>query len=471
MASESKLHVVIFPWLAFGHMIPFLDLSKFIAQKGHKVSFISTPRNIKRLPKLPPNLAPLINLVDLPLPRIHNLPEHAEATIDVCAEDVVFLKKAFDGLENDFSRFLENSSADWVIYDFAPHWLPPIASKLGISCAFFSIFSAWLITFAGRSASMMIDGSDPRKSPEDFTVPPEWVPFPTNLAYRQYETNWIQSAIENTDSGFSDVYRLGSAIMGCDVILIRDCNELEPAWLKLFEELYQKPVIPVGLMPPSVKDSGDEKDEKWVSIRNWLESKTKGSVVYVALGSEVTLSQNDVTELALGLELSGLPFIWALRKPPGSTESDSVELPHGFLERIKGRGLVWTSWVPQLRILSHDSIGGFLTHCGCSSTVEGLMFGHPLIMLPFFVGQGLNALVLVEKKVGIQIQRNEEDGSFTRNSVAESLILVMAENEGRIYREKAKGLSELLFTDNNGEDRYLNQFAEYLESHGRLHKS
>ncbi|CAK9172430.1 unnamed protein product [Ilex paraguariensis] len=258
----------------------------------------------------------------------------------------------------------------------------------------------------------MIDVSDPRKSPEDFTVPPEWVSFPTNLAYRRYETNWIQRAIENTDSGFSDAYRLGSAIMGCDVILFRDCNELEPAWLKLLEELYQKPVIPVGLIPPSV-----------------------------------TLSQNDVTELALRLELSGLPFIWALRKPPGSTESDSVELPHGFLERIKGRGLVWTSWVPQLRILSHDSIGGFLTHFG------------------------LNALVLVEKKVGIQIQRYEEDGSFTRNSVAESLRLVMAKNEGRIYREKAKELSELLFTDKNGEDRYLNQFAESLESHGRLHKS
>ncbi|CAK9147564.1 unnamed protein product [Ilex paraguariensis] len=252
----------------------------------------------------------------------------------------------------------------------------------------------------------MIDVSDPRKSPEDFTVPPEWVSFPTNLAYRRYETNWIQRAIENTDSGFSDAYRLGSAIMGCDVILFRDCNELEPAWLKLLEELYQKPVIPVGLIPPSV-----------------------------------TLSQNDVTELALRLELSGLPFIWALRKPPGSTESDSVELPHGFLERIKGRGL--------------------FGRVGCLNSGYCLMTQLA----------GLNALVLVEKKVGIQIQRYEEDGSFTRNSVAESLRLVMAKNEGRIYREKAKELSELLFTDKNGEDRYLNQFAESLESHGRLHKS
>ncbi|KAK6775059.1 hypothetical protein RDI58_026060 [Solanum bulbocastanum] len=57
MAENSKkMHIAVFPWLAFGHMIPYLELSKLIAQKGHKISFISTPRNIDRLPILPPNL-------------------------------------------------------------------------------------------------------------------------------------------------------------------------------------------------------------------------------------------------------------------------------------------------------------------------------------------------------------------------------------------------------------------------------
>jgi len=81
--KPKKFHIAVFPWLAFGHISPFFELSKLIAQKGHKISFISTPRNIKRLPKLPPNLQPLVNLVELSLPHIDQLPENAEATMDI----------------------------------------------------------------------------------------------------------------------------------------------------------------------------------------------------------------------------------------------------------------------------------------------------------------------------------------------------------------------------------------------------
>ncbi|KAM0021938.1 putative soyasaponin III rhamnosyltransferase [Helianthus debilis subsp. tardiflorus] len=87
------------------------------------------------------------------------------------------------------------------------------------------------------------------------------------------------------------------------------------------------------------------------------------------------LSKSELAELAMGLELSGLPFFWTLRKPVGSTESNSIQFPDGFLERTRDRGVVWTSWVPQLQVLSHESVGGFLTHCGWGSIVEGLMFG------------------------------------------------------------------------------------------------
>ncbi|KAA8546694.1 hypothetical protein F0562_003075 [Nyssa sinensis] len=417
MASDSKQHVVMFPWLAFGHMIPYLELSKFIAQKGHTVSFVSTPRNIDRLPKLPPDLAPLINLVKLPLPRVDGLPENAEATMDVRSDYI--LKKAFDGLQTDLTRFLESSVPDWIIYDFAPYWLPPIATRLNISSAMFIIINAWFSCFLG----------------------------PANV------------------SGISDAYRVGLVSAGSDVIMVRHCEECEPEWLDLLQELYRKPVIPVGLMPPTVQDGGDDK----TAITEWLDQQNTGAVVYVALGSEVRLSQQDLTELALGLELSQRPFLWVLRKPPGSNESDSVDLPEGFVERTKGRGVVWTSWAPQLRILAHDSVGGFLTHCGWGSIIEGLMLGRPLIMLPFLVDQGLNARVFEGKKVGIEIPRDEGDGSFTRNSVAESVRLVMVEEEGKTYRDNAKEM-KAVFGDKDRQDRYIESFIEYLENHRRLKK-
>jgi hypothetical protein len=34
MDGPDELHIAIFPWLAFGHKIPYLELAKLIAQKG-----------------------------------------------------------------------------------------------------------------------------------------------------------------------------------------------------------------------------------------------------------------------------------------------------------------------------------------------------------------------------------------------------------------------------------------------------
>ncbi|XP_057500873.1 putative UDP-rhamnose:rhamnosyltransferase 1 [Actinidia eriantha] len=468
MTPDGKLHVVVFPWLAFGHMIPFFELAKRVARRGHKVSFLSTPRNIDRLPKLPSTLSPTINLVKIPLPTVDGLPADAEATIDVPSDKVHYLKKAYDGLETELTRFLQQSSADWIIYDFAPYWLPPIAAKLGISRAFFNAVNAWFLAFLGPSTAL-IDGSDPRTELEDYTVTPKWVPFPCNLAHRYYEIKWIAENVQNITADVLDTYRLGSAIIGCDILATRDCHEYEPDWLILLQDLNKRPVVPVGLMPPSVQDSMEEINDTWLSIRGWLHGQSKGSVVYVALGSELAPSQETLTELALGLELSGVPFFWALRNPPGSSESNSVQLPDGFKERTKGCGVVWTSWVPQLKILAHDSVGCFLTHCGWSSIIEGLQFGHPLVMLPFMVEQGLNARIFEKNQVGIEIPRDQRDGSLRRNSVAESLSLVMNEDKGRIYRDKAREM-KTIFGDKVRHDRYMDDFVEHLQNYRRIRK-
>lgn len=45
MSEEKEVRVVMVPWLEFGHMIPFLDLSIALAKFGIHVS-ISTSRNI-----------------------------------------------------------------------------------------------------------------------------------------------------------------------------------------------------------------------------------------------------------------------------------------------------------------------------------------------------------------------------------------------------------------------------------------
>ena len=408
-------------------------------------------------------MAAFIKFLKLPLPKVDNLPENAEATTDIPYNVVQFLKLAVDALQEPVTRFLESSHADWIFYDFAPYWIGPIASKLGIKRAFYTIFTAPCMAFMG-SPSVLTGKDVVRTKPEDYTVPPPWVPFSTTVAFRYYEIMKIVDILTENASGVSDMYRAGVAIENCDMVAIRACFEFEPEWLQLLQSLYQKPVFPVGQLPTMAFDGGDENDT-WRWMKSWLDKQAKSTVVYVAFGSEAKPSQEEVNEIALGLEKSELPFFWVLKIRRGDSDVAVLELPEGFEERTKGRGLVYTSWVPQFKILSHGSVGGFLTHSGWSSVVEAIQNQKPLVLLTFLADQGLNARVLEEKKMGYSIPRDERDGSFTSDSVADSLRLVMVEEEGRVYREKIKEMKDL-FVNNDRQQGYIDNLMNYLKVHG-----
>ncbi|KAL0543211.1 hypothetical protein IC582_018300 [Cucumis melo] len=461
MAEDKKLHIVMLPWFAFGHMIPFLELSKLIAQKGHRVSFVSTPKNIDRLPtQLPPHLSPFLSFVKIPMPQLDNLPPDAEATIDLPYDKIRFLKEAYDALKQPLSDFLRTSDADCVLYDFFPYWIgQEIGPNLGIKTAFFSIFIPETLAFAGPMSSR-----DHRKKVEDFTVPPDWIPFPTTVALRHYEMKKIfDEAVTGESTGVSDLDRLKLSAHNSDFIVLKACPEFGQEWIQLVGDIHGKNVFPTGQLPTSEYDSGDDNQE-WQSIKEWLDKQPIGSVVYVAFGSEAKPSQDELTEIAFGLEKSELPFFWVLRTRSGLSDPNVTELPEGFEERTKGRGIVWNTWAPQLKILGHESVGGFLSHSGWSSAVEAIQSEKAMIFLPFLVDQGIIARILEEKKVGYCIPRNLLDGSFTRDSVEESLKLVMVEDEGKIYREKIKELKGL-FVNKERDERLIDQFLSYLKTH------
>ncbi|TYI21408.1 hypothetical protein ES332_A06G035300v1 [Gossypium tomentosum] len=465
MEKSKSLHIVMFPWLAMGHFIPFFRLSKLLALKGHKISFISTPRNLSKLPKIPPNLSSQISLISFSLPTVPNLPSLAESSMDITHNQQQPLKHALDLLQPQLASFLQSSKPDWIIYDYASHSLPSVASQLGISRAFFAVFTAACLSFMGSPSTLIgsgDDGDDARSTAEDFTTIPNWVPFESNLAYRLHE---ITKYIERTDEdnfGPPDTVRFGITIQQSDVVIVRSSTEFEPDWFNLLGGLYEKPVIPVGFLPPILEESDEiQDDEKWAAVKTWLNKQRVNSVVYVAMGTEVHLSKEELGELAIGLEKSGLPFIWVLKNSPGTGESEFEMLPDGFKERVKGRGFLYMGWAPQVKILSQDSIGGFLTHCGWNSVIEALGLGRVLVMLPMLNDQGLNARLLNEKKVGLEIPRNELDGWFTSEAVAESVRLAVVEESGKVLRETAKAMKGY-FGDFGKNDGYVDKFVSQL---------
>ncbi|KAM1155722.1 hypothetical protein ACFX13_027166 [Malus domestica] len=458
--DQKKLQIAMFPWLAYGHLMPFLEVSKFLAQKGHQISFISTPKNINRLRSS--SFSPLIDFVELPLPAVDGLPESVESTSELPINKVPYLKKAYDLLKPSVTHFIQHSGVNWVVHDIICYWMPRVATQLGVNSVCFNIYNATTLAFFGPPSELL-----KCRRPEDFTVVPDWVDYPSNVAFKLHE---MVSHWDCMNDEVSDFKRLAGSIQDCNFVTMRSCTEFESVAVSLLRKIYGKPVVPLGLLPPGSTPyqhgvANDRGDEKWEVLREWLENKKPNSVVYIALGTEVTLSQELMHELAHGIEKSGLPFIWVVNNRPlveGVFGPDVI--PLGFQTRVEDRGLVLRGWAPQLKILGHPSVGGFLTHCGWSSVVEALGFGRVLIL---FSGansdQGLIARLMHEKRVGLEIPRDERDGSFTSDSVAEVTRRVMVEREGESIRSNAWAMKEI-FGNVELNNACLDEFTRVLET-------
>ena len=121
----------------------------------------------------------------------------------------------------------------------------------------------------------------------------------------------------------------------------------------------------------------------------------------------VLVVRGQLREIAIGLGKSGQRFLWVVRDPPSHNLSVSIKengepdldslFPDGFLERTKERGLVVKLWTPQGEILTHRSVGGFVTHCGWNSILEAVCAGVPLVAWPLYAEQTLNRAVLVAR--------------------------------------------------------------------------
>ncbi|KAK2650105.1 hypothetical protein Ddye_017594 [Dipteronia dyeriana] len=246
----------------------------------------------------------------------------------------------------------------------------------------------------------------------------------------------------------SERYRLA------DGLLINTFVDLEPEAIKSLQGGYDHqpgfpPIYPIG---PLVQD-GSSGGANGSECIKWLDDQARDSVLYVSFGSGGTLSQAQLIELALGLELSEQKFIWVLKSPDDksarasffSAQSNTDPfgfLPLGFLERTKERGLMVPSWAPQIEILSHGSSGGFLTHCGWNSTLESIVNGVPLIAWPLFAEQRTNALVLTDDlKVALR-PKDDENGVVGREEIVKVVKGLMVGEEGDVIRDRMKLLKE-----------------------------
>ncbi|KAM7500139.1 hypothetical protein LguiA_024553 [Lonicera macranthoides] len=187
-------------------------------------------------------------------------------------------------------------------------------------------------------------------------------------------------------------------------------------------------------------------NKKRHSCLDWLDEQAPNSVIFVSFGTTTTFTDEQINEIAVGLEQSGQKFIWVLRDADkGDVFDENVRmanLPKGYEERIEGKGIVVRDWAPQLEILAHSGTGGFMSHCGWNSCMESITHGVPMATWPVHSDQPYNAVLITKVlRTGVAVKdwkcRNE---MVTALMVERGVRRLMVDREGEELGKRAAEL-------------------------------
>ncbi|KAI3696722.1 hypothetical protein L6452_29228 [Arctium lappa] len=403
MASQSisQLHFLLIPLLAPGHTIPMIDMAKLLAQRRNvTVTIVMTPLNAIRYgPYLqePIESGLPVRFLELPfpaaeaglpegcesadaLPGLHLLPNFSLA-VDMLQQR---LEQRFESLEPRPSCILSDRYMLWTADTATKYRIPRIIFD-GMNCfkqlCTHQLYASKVLDGLPESEPFVLPGLPDQIKITKVQLPPEF--NHSDLATREQ----LERVRETELSAYGTV--------------INSFEELEQDYVNEFKKIKNGRVWCLGPLSwtnnndlgKALRGNSASIDEQ--RILKWLDSKEPGSVIYACFGSSSRVIPPQLIELGLGLEASNRPFIWVIRAGDRAKEVEEWINETGFEERTKDRGLLIRDWAPQLLILSHPSVGGFLTHCGWNSVLEGVCAGVPLITWPLFAEQFLNEKLVV----------------------------------------------------------------------------
>ncbi|KAJ4806365.1 Glycosyltransferase [Rhynchospora pubera] len=242
-----------------------------------------------------------------------------------------------------------------------------------------------------------------------------------------------------------------------DGILMNTFESLEPKAISALREGLCVPSFdmpPVYSIGPLVTETRENETEERHECLKWLDSQPKGSVVFLCFGSRGGFPLDQIKQIAIGLENSGQRFLWVIKvnvnmdlKKVFNASMPEFELdqilPEGFLNRTKDRGMVVKTWAPQIQVLHHESVGGFVTHCGWNSILEAVTAGKPMVCWPLYAEQRLNKAVLVDHETWLGVVMEGYDRETVVAEEVETKIRWLMEDEGsKLLKERIKEMKD-----------------------------
>ncbi|XP_044461432.1 anthocyanidin 3-O-glucosyltransferase 2-like [Mangifera indica] len=449
----KKAELVFIPSTGVGHVVTMVEMAKVLVDRHHRLSITVLIMQLPFSTKVPDYLHSLsltqlnnnIKIVELPKLNLSpsNFPSRVSFIDLFIKSHVPLVKEAVSNLIQTESASGDSPRLAGFVLDMFCGDMIEVANDFGVpsytfypSCAAFLGMQLHLQALCDEQNQHITELKD---LVTELTVPSLVKPFPVKaLPIVLQQKEWTRVLFRHA--------RLFREVKG---IIVNTFMELESYAVESFSNGKLTNVPPVYTIGPILNLEGDKIDQGSVSsvskseIMEWLDDQPPSSVVFLCFGSMGSFSGDQVKEIAFALENSGHRFLWSLRQPPPlgqvGNPTDYVNLtdvlPEGFTDRTVGIGKI-IGWAPQISILAHKAIGGFVSHCGWNSVLESVWFGVPIAAWPMYAEQQFNAVEMVmELELAVEIKMD-----YLKDISGESLIIVTA-------KQIEKGIKELMDPD------------------------
>ncbi|XP_021714358.1 soyasapogenol B glucuronide galactosyltransferase-like [Chenopodium quinoa] len=450
-----ELKIIFLPFPTPGHILPMADLAKTLASHGVECIIITTPANAPLFQTSDNNLPITIHALPFPAADV-GLPPGIENFSKIASDDM--RSKIFTGIHmlgsatQDLIRDL--LPLDCIVSDMFYPWTSDFAAEIGVPRVFqltSSIFSS--------CCGLCVKFNAPHEQVEnddDFVTLPS---LPHKIEMRKSQIPlWVR--IPNRFTYLMNVIR--EAELKSTWVLANTFGEAEKEYEECYNKLTGIKVLNIGPLFFCNKKEDDKASSAeldcWKTCLDWLDQKKPRSVLYISFGSLTLFPDEQLHEIAAGLEASGHDFIWAVKQKKAEKTEESNEDEQWSVDEFRkkmeasNKGLIIQGWAPQKLILQHQAIGGMVTHCGWNTLLEGVSIaGVPIITWPQFAEQFYNERLVVDVlKIGVAVGVTqwcnlEDTGKefVSREKVETAVRAVMDSSEiAAEMRQRAKKLSE-----------------------------
>ncbi|KAK9138489.1 hypothetical protein Sjap_009083 [Stephania japonica] len=482
---HHRNHFIVFTTPFQGHINPTLQLSKRLANLGAQVTFVTSISAHHRMFKDKNNATSICSDYASPI-TFAPFSDGYDNGFQQGDDPQQFLSEFKHNGSKALSKLIRSLSTDpnrsvtCLICSFLYPWILELGREHGVKTAMLwiqpaMVFGIYYYYFNGYKDKILPENV---ANEEDYLCSCVELPGLPKLTCRDLPSFLLPSNIYKSSlTMFEEQFQGLNREDYKPRVLINSFDALEAEALKTLDgKVDIKAIGP--LVPSAFLDGNDPSDTHFgadlfelssINYLQWLNSKDEASVVYVSFGSLAVLKRQQIEEIASGLIKISRPFLWVFRPQAigGEEEEDEIKsLIDGINREEEQQGLI-VPWCSQIQVLSHSSVGCFVSHCGWNSTLESLVVGVPVVAFPQWTDQGTNAKLIEDVwRTGVRVKVSKQEENLVESEEIKRCVeMVMGKERGAEMRqnaEKWKDLARKAVGSGGSSDRNLMEFLKEM---------